>query len=73
MSKYKIFIKFLSLDKAKKHLQVEGFRYSESYSFKEDRCLLYKKGRTTVMLSSGFEYFNDNTMDMGTVWTLKSL
>jgi hypothetical protein len=54
MSKYKIFVKFFSLDKAKKHLQVEGFR-------------------TTVMLSSGFEYFNDNTMDMGTVWTLKSL
>lgn len=67
----KIILKFTNLDKAKSHLKSEGYRYSEAYNYKEDRCLLYKKRNNWMKLSSTFDYLTEDSMDMGTVWTLE--
>ena len=42
MSKYTIDVRFTNLDEAKSFLKEKQYFYKESYSFKEDRCMLYK-------------------------------
>ena len=53
----KITLKFTNLDKAKSHLKSEGYRYSEAYNYKEDRCLLYKKINKIINILSIFLVF----------------
>ena len=66
--------KFNSLDKVKIYLKSKGYRYQEVYSHKEDRALLYKNFKNSwVKLASTFDYLNDNTMEMGTVWVIETL
>ena len=71
--KYKIFVKFNSEEKAKRYLKSEGYRYRDSYNYKEDRSTLWQSRLNWLQMSSTYDYLNDNTMEMGTVWTLKSL
>ena len=74
MSKLEIdIVKFNSHEKALKYIQKLGFSLSNRHCFKEDRSFLYTKKftRQQVFLRSTFDYLNDNTMEMGTVWTVQ--
>ena len=73
--KYNIEVKFISFDQAKLHLRQENFIYKDSYNFKEDRYSLWKHKYSNlwVKLTSSLGYLSDTTMDMGTVWTIKTV
>lgn len=73
-AKHRIIVSFNDEEKAKRYLRSEGYRYQEVYSFKEDRAMLYKNFKDSwVKLSSTFNYLNDNTMEMGTVWVIETI
>jgi hypothetical protein len=73
-AKHRIIVSFNDEEKAKRYLRSEGYRYKEVYSFKEDRAMLYKNFKDSwVKLSSTFNYLNDNTMEMGTVWVIETI
>ena len=72
-NKYKIFVKFNDEEKAKRYLKSKGYRFRDAYNHKEDRCTLWQSKFNWLQMTSSFDYLNDNTLEMGTVWTLKSL
>ena len=73
-AKNRIIVSFNDEEKAKRYLRSEGYRYQEVYSFKEDRAMLYKNFKNSwVKLASSFDYLNDNTMEMGTVWNIEQI
>ena len=73
-AKHRIIVSFNDEEKAKRYLRSEGYRYQEVYSHKEDRALLYKNFKDSwVKLSSTFNFLNDNTMEMGTVWVIETI
>lgn len=73
-AKNRIIVSFNDEEKAKRYLRSEGYRYQEVYSFKEDRAMLYKNFKDSwVKLSSTFNFLNDNTMEMGTVWVIEKI
>ena len=73
-AKNRIIVSFNDEEKAKRYLRSEGYRYQEVYSFKEDRAMLYKNFKNSwVKLASKFDYLNDNTMEMGTVWVIEKI
>ena len=73
-AKNRIIVSFNDEEKAKRYLRSEGYRYQEVYSFKEDRAMLYKNFKNSwVKLASTFNYLNDNTMEMGTVWVIEQI
>jgi hypothetical protein len=73
-AKNRIIVSFNDEEKAKRYLRSEGYRYQEVYSFKEDRAMLYKNFKNSwVKLASKFDYLNDNTMEMGTVWVIEPI
>ena len=73
-AKNRIIVSFNDEEKAKRYLKSEGYRYQEIYSFKEDRAMLYKNFKDSwVKLSSTFNFLNDNTMEMGTVWVIEKI
>ena len=73
-AKHRIVVQFNDELKAKRYLKSKGYRYQEVYSHKEDRTLLYKNFKNSwVKLASTFDYLNDNTLEMGTVWVIETL
>ena len=73
-AKNRIVVSFNDEDKAKRYLRSKGYRYQEVYSHKEDRALLYKNFKNSwVKLASTFDYLNDNTLEMGTVWVIETI
>lgn len=73
-AKNRIIVSFNDEEKAKRYLRSEGYRYQEVYSHKEDRAMLYKNFKNSwVKLASTFNYLNDNTMEMGTVWVIEQI
>lgn len=73
-AKHRIIVSFNDQEKAKRYLRSKGYRYQELYSHKEDRALLYKNFKNSwVKLASTFDYLNDNTMEMGTVWNIETI
>jgi len=73
-AKNRIIVSFNDEEKAKRYLRSKGYRYQEVYSFKEDRAMLYKNFKNSwVKLASKFDYLNDNTMEMGTVWNIEQI
>jgi len=73
-AKHRIIVSFNDQEKAKRYLRSRGYRYQEIYSHKEDRTLLYKNFKNSwVKLASTFDYLNDNTMEMGTVWNIETI
>lgn len=73
-AKNRIIVSFNDEDKAKRYLRSKGYRYQEVYSHKEDRALLYKNFKNSwVKLASTFDYLNDNTLEMGTVWVIETI
>jgi len=73
-AKNRIVVSFNDEEKAKRYLRSKGYRYQEVYSHKEDRALLYKNFKNSwVKLASTFDYLNDNTLEMGTVWVIETI
>ena len=73
-AKNRIVVSFNDEEKAKRYLKSKGYRYQEAYSFKEDRAMLYKNFKNSwVKLASKFDYLNDSTMEMGTVWNIEQV
>ena len=73
-AKHRIIVSFNDEEKAKRYLRSEGYKYQEVYSFKEDRAMLYKNFKDSwVKLSSTFNFLNDNTIEMGTVWLIEKI
>jgi hypothetical protein len=66
-------LKFNSLDKVERYINELGYIFKVRNSVKEDRSVIYrhkfpKNGH--VFLKSTYDFLNDNTMEMGTVWTI---
>lgn len=67
---------FNCFEQATAYIQELGYVLTQSNQFKEDRSFVYTKrsGRTYknyIYLRSTFDYLNDNTLEMGTVWTVQ--
>jgi len=65
--------KFNSNEKAKRYISELGYNLKDYHCFKEDRSFIYTKkfSKQQVYLRSTFDFLNDNTMEMGTVWTVQ--
>jgi len=65
--------KFNSNEKALRYIKELGFSLKDRHCFKEDRSFLYTKkfSKQKVYLRSTYDFLNDNTIEMGTVWTVQ--
>ena len=65
--------KFNSNEKALRYIRELGFSLKDRHCFKEDRSYLYTKkfSKQQVYLRSTYDFLNDNTIEMGTVWTVQ--
>ena len=65
--------KFNSNEKARRYISKLGYNLKDFHCFKEDKSFLFTKkfSKQQVYLRSTFDYLNDNTMEMGTVWTVQ--
>ena len=66
-------VKFNSLDKAKRYLKSEGYRFRQAFNHKEDRAMIYQGRFGWIKLTSTFDYLNKTTMEQGTVWNIVKL
>ena len=66
-------VKFNSFDKLERYINELGYTFKVQNCFKEDRSFLYTKkfSKQQAYLRSTFDYLNDNTIEMGTVWTVQ--
>ena len=72
-SKLKV-IKFNSLEKVERYINELGYTFKVRNSFKEDRSVIYRhksNKKQHLFVKSTFDYLNDNTLEMGTVWTIQ--
>tara|TARA_R100000935_G_C2786336_1_gene143937 strand:+ start:42 stop:317 length:276 start_codon:yes stop_codon:yes gene_type:complete len=66
-------LKFNSLDKAKRHLKSEGYRFNKAFNCREDKAMFYQGRYGWVKLTSTFDYLNKTSMEQGTVWNIVKL
>ena len=67
-------LKFNSLDKVERYINELGYTFKVRNSFKEDRSIIYRhksNKKQHVFVKSTFDFLNDTTMEMGTVWTIQ--
>ena len=66
-------LKFTNFDKVEEYIQELGYIYKSSNTFKEDRSFMYQKPKSKnfIFVKSTFDFLDDSSMDMGTVWTLQ--
>ena len=57
---------FNSYFKALQSLRKQGFKYKEQFSIKEDKMLLYKKGKRIKVLTSRYNRY------VGAEWVVRS-
>ena len=57
---------FNSYFKALQSLRKQGFKYKEQFSIKEDKMLLYKKGKRIKVLTSRYNRY------VGAKWVVRS-
>ncbi len=57
---------FNSYFKALQSLRKQGFKYKEQFSIKEDKMLLYKKGKRIKVLTSRYNHY------VGAEWVVRS-
>ena len=67
--------KFNSFEKARRYINELGYTLKHSNQYQEDKSFIYQHKRTKkhIYMRSTFDYLDDNTIDMGTVWTVKNL
>ena len=64
------YVKFNSLEKAKRHLKSEGYRFREAFNLREDRSMMYQGRRDWAKVFSTFDFLNKTSMEQGTVWNI---
>ena len=67
-------LKFNSLDKVERYINELGYVVKGQNCFKEDRSIIYRhvsNKKKHLFVKSTFDFLNDNTMEMGTVWTIE--
>jgi len=66
--------KFNSLELANEYAKNLGYTLRYSNQFKEDRSFIYENDKaspTTIYIKSTWDYLDDSSLDMGTVWTVQ--
>ena len=66
--------KFNSFDKLEQYINELGYTFKVRNSFKEDRSIIYRhksNKKQHLFVKSTYDFLNDNTMEMGTVWTIQ--
>jgi hypothetical protein len=66
--------KFNSFDKLERYINELGYVVKGQNCFKEDRSIIYRhvsNKKQHLFVKSTFDFLNDNTMEMGTVWTIQ--
>lgn len=66
---------FTTLEKAKAYVKELGYSLKDSHQFKEDRSFIFKHkhSKKHLYVKATWDYLNDSSLDMGTVWTVQSL
>ena len=68
--------KFNSFDKLERYINELGYTFKVQNCFKEDRSIVYRhksNKKQHLFVKSTFDFLNDTTMEMGTVWTISKL
>ena len=68
--------KFNSFDKLERYINELGYTFKMQNCFKEDRSIVYRhksNKKQHLFVKSTFDFLNDTTMEMGTVWTISKL
>lgn len=66
-------VKFNSFDKLERYINELGYTFKVRNSFKEDRSIIYRhkfNKKQHVFVKSTYDFLNDNTLEMGTVWVV---
>ena len=66
-------IKFNSFDKLERYINELGYIVKGQNCFKEDRSIVYKhmsNKKQHLFVKSTYDFLNDNTLEMGTVWVV---
>jgi hypothetical protein len=66
--------KFNSFDKLERYINELGYTFKVQNCFKEDRSIIYRhqsNKKQHLFVKSTFDFLNDTTMEMGTVWTIE--
>lgn len=66
--------KFNSFDKLERYINELGYTFKVQNCFKEDRSIVYRhmsNKKQHVFVKSTYDFLNDTTMEMGTVWTIQ--
>lgn len=69
-------LKFNSFDKLERYINELGYTFDSRNCFKEDRSIIYRhktNKKKHLFVKSTFDYLNDDTLEMGTVWTLQKI
>ena len=67
-------VKFNSFDKLERYINELGYVARARNSFKEDRSIVYRhksNKKKHLFVKSTFDFLNNNTLEMGTVWTIQ--
>jgi len=68
--------KFNSFDKLERYINELGYTFKVQNCFKEDRSIIYRhksNKKQHLFVKSTYDFLNNNTMEMGTVWTISKL
>ena len=66
-------IKFNSFDKLERYINELGYIVKGQNCFKEDRSIVYRhmsNKKQHLFVKSTYDFLNDNTLEMGTVWVV---
>lgn len=65
--------KFNSFDKLERYINELGYTFKVQNCFKEDRSIIYRhmsNKKQHLFVKSTYDFLNDTTMEMGTVWVV---
>tara|TARA_R100000234_G_scaffold12455_1_gene6914 strand:+ start:2903 stop:3118 length:216 start_codon:yes stop_codon:yes gene_type:complete len=60
--------KFTSKQQAEEYIKALKYSFVEDISYKNTRAKLYRKGGLRAMLNTEYDYLNNYSMDMGTIY-----
>ena len=68
--------RFNSFDKLERYINELGYTIEGRNCFKEDRSIIYRhksNKKQHVFVKSTYDFLNDTTLEMGTVWVVSKL
>ena len=64
--------KFTNKQQAEEYVRALKYSFVEDISYKNARAKLYRKGGLRAMLYTEYDYLNNYSMDMGTIYILST-